>query len=272
MTCSDHDVFEGLAHWLSEAEVEEATHPNPIKPLVVDSPTVLAIVPSVLENVSATPIATPAVAKEESVAPVTTPAASADEPANPPSPSKTTGNERSPTEPEYPKWVKVHLSSMAAPVGSIACNPGDLRQCHCNHSSSWQKRAWHLQEEEWQALRGISSSSSSGSSPELTPQEEEDLGAKPKVLPPGFQEITKSLIAGESPKMEVDSPQTRASQELSVEPTVVTVISTTMCQDQTMSAIYLSTVTTSIGLMNLEAPSEAVGCQGPTLEELTEED
>ena len=105
MTFSDHDVFEGLVHGLPDAEVEEATQPNPIEPPVVDSPTVLAIALSALENVSVTPITTPAVAKEESIAPVTTPAASTDEPASPPTPSKTTGNARSPTDLEYPKWV-----------------------------------------------------------------------------------------------------------------------------------------------------------------------
>ena len=72
--------------------------------------------------------------------------------------------------------------------------------------------------------------------------------------------------------MEVDGPQTRVSHELLVEPTVATVISTTMCQDQTMGIIYLSTVATSMGLMNLEATSAADGYQGLTLEELTEED
>ena len=72
--------------------------------------------------------------------------------------------------------------------------------------------------------------------------------------------------------MEYDSPRTGLLQELSAESTVTTVISTTMCQDQTTGAIYLSTLTTSMGLMNLEAPSAAVGCQGLTIEELTEED
>ena len=75
---------------------------------------------------------------------------------------------------------KVHLSHMVASVGSIPCNLGDLRQCCHNHRFSQQKRAWHLLEEEQWALRGISSSASSGSSPELAPKEEEDQGAKPR--------------------------------------------------------------------------------------------
>ena len=169
MTFSDHDVFEGLAHGLPKAEVEETTQPNPTKPLPADDPAVLTITPSGLENMSAALITTPATSKEESVALVTISAALVDEPANPPTPLETTGNARSLTEPEYPKWIKVHLSHMAASVGSIPCNLGDLRWYHHNHSSSQQKRAWHLLEEEQQALRLPSSSASSRSSPESGP-------------------------------------------------------------------------------------------------------
>ena len=89
-------------------------------------------------------------------------------------------------------------------------------------------------------------------------QEEEDLGAKTKVLPPGFQEIAMSLTAGKFPEMEVDCPP--ISQELSAESTVATVISTTMCQEWTMGTIYLLMVATSMRLMNLEAPLVAVDC------------
>ena len=153
---------------------------------------------------SASLITTPAISKEESVTPVTTPAALADELANPPTLSETTGNVRSLTELEYPKWVKVYLSHMVASVGSIPCNPGGLRRCRCNHSSSWQKRARCLLEEEQWVLRCTSSSASPGSSLEPAHQEEEDPGAKLKVPPPGFQEIAKSLTAGKSTKMEVD--------------------------------------------------------------------
>ena len=165
------------------------------------------------------------------------------------SPSETTGDVWSLTEPEYLKWVKVHPSCAVASVGSIPSNPGDLRwHCH-NHNSSWQKRAQHCLEEDKQALRGTSSSALPGSSPELAPWEEVDLGAKPKVLPLGFQETAKSLMAGKSPEMEVDCPLPGASLGLSAGSTVATVTSTTMCQDQTMGTIYLSMMTTSMGLM-----------------------
>ena len=45
-------------HGLPEAEIEETTQPNPIKPPVADNSAVLAVVPYVPENVSATLIAT----------------------------------------------------------------------------------------------------------------------------------------------------------------------------------------------------------------------
>ena len=149
---------------------QRALEPNPIEPPAADSPAVLAVAPSVLENMSAAPIATPATSKEESIAHVTISTASADEPDNPPTPSKTTGNARSPTESEYLRWVKVHLSHMAASVGSIPCNLGDLRWCCCNCSSSQHKKASHLLEEEQQALRLLFSSASSRSSPEPVPK------------------------------------------------------------------------------------------------------
>ena len=138
-TFSDWDIFEGLMHELPGAEVEEATQPDPIEPLLVDGPAALTVTPSVSENVSAALITTPAKSKEESVALVATPAVSTDELAGPPTPPETTGDMRSLTKPEYLKWVKGHLSHMAASVGSIPSNPGNLRWWHHNHSSSWWK-------------------------------------------------------------------------------------------------------------------------------------
>ena len=61
---------------LPEVEVEVTTKPNPIEPLAVDSPAVLAIVPSVPENMLAALIANPATSEEELVAHVTISAAS----------------------------------------------------------------------------------------------------------------------------------------------------------------------------------------------------
>ena len=152
-TLSDHVIFEGLMHELHGVEVEEATQPDSIKPLLVDDPAAVTVAPSVSENMSAALITTPAKSEEELVALVTTLAVSVDEPANPPTPLETTGDVRSLKELEYQKWVRVHPSHMVASVGSIPSNLGDLRWCCHNCSSSWQKRAWCHLEEEQQALR-----------------------------------------------------------------------------------------------------------------------
>ena len=57
-----------------------------------------------------------------------------------------------------------------------------------------------------------------------------------------------------------------------MEPAKATVISTSMGRDQRTGAVYVLAVTALMGIMKLEAPSMAVGCQGATMEELAKED
>ena len=70
----------------------------------------------------------------------------------------------------------------------------------------------------------------------------------------------------------MDAPEVSAAPIPPMEPTTATVISTSMGKDQTMGAACMSSVTTSMEIMNLEVPSVAVGCQGATVQELVEED
>ena len=83
-------------------------------------------------------------------------------------------------------------------------------------------------------------------------------------------------MAGGAPKEEapasMDVPDAGAAPILPIEPTIATVISTSMERDQRMGTVYVSIITTSMGIINLEAPSMAVGFQGATVEELVEED
>ena len=72
--------------------------------------------------------------------------------------------------------------------------------------------------------------------------------------------------------MEIDCPLTMASPGLLTGSAVATLTSTGVCQDQTTGAVYLSMVMTSMELMNLEAPLQAVGHQRLTLKELTDAD
>ena len=95
-------------------------------------------------------------------------------------------------------------------------------------------------------------------------------------MPLGFQDIAQCLTAGETPEEEapasMDVPEAGVAPVPPMEPAIATVIYTSMGRDQRMSAIYVFTMTTLMGIMNLEAPSMAVGCQGATVEELVEED
>ena len=70
----------------------------------------------------------------------------------------------------------------------------------------------------------------------------------------------------------MDVPETSVAPIPLMEPMIATVISTSMGRDQRMGAVYVLTMTTSMEIMNVEALSMAVGCQGSTMEELVEED
>ena len=246
-TFNEHDVFKGLGNALPVTTVLAA------KPNAGDMPAGLGASPTILEDLVA-----PTIILVEKLA-------------GPPTLASHTVRERQ----EYLQWIQVHSSQKVAAVGSVPYKSGEPWQCH-NHSSKQHKRVQHLLEEEWWDLGDVSSSASSKGSPELAPQDEEGKGANPKGCPLGFQEIAECLTARGTPEGEapvsMDVPEASAAPILLMEPTIAMVISTSMGRDQRMDAVYVSTVTASMEIMNLEAPSIVVGCQGTTVEELAEED
>ena len=70
----------------------------------------------------------------------------------------------------------------------------------------------------------------------------------------------------------INSPLGLVSPGLLAGSTMATMTSMELCQDKTMGAMYVSTMMTSMGLMNLEAPLAMVDHHGPILEELTDAD
>ena len=70
----------------------------------------------------------------------------------------------------------------------------------------------------------------------------------------------------------MDVPEAGVVLILPTEPAIATKISTSVGRDERMDTVYMSTMTTLMGIMNLEPPSMAVGHQGATVEELAEED
>ena len=191
MTFSDHDIF-GVTCKTSEVGAKETVQSNPTKSTLPDDPAPLMTAPSMLADESATLITTPSKSAGESVTLVTTPAVSADELADLNALPEATSDAGKAKGLEYPKWIKVHLSHLAASVRSVPPILGDLRWCWCNCSSSWRRAQHHLVEEQW-AVKGNSSSASPWSSQEPAHHREEDPGAQPKALLLGFKEIAKSL-------------------------------------------------------------------------------
>ena len=70
----------------------------------------------------------------------------------------------------------------------------------------------------------------------------------------------------------MDVPETSAAPILLMKPMIAMVISTSMGRDQRTGTVYVSAVTAMMEIMNLEAPSMAAGCQGPTVEKMAKED
>ena len=176
---------------------------------------------------------------------------------------------------EYPKWVKVHSSQKAAAVESVSYKPGEPWWQH-NHSSKWHKRAWHLLEEEWQDLGHYFWVHLIQRLPRANDLGQREEGYQPKESLPRVLE--DSLVPdswrnpwGEAP-VSMDVPETSAAPIPLIEPTITTVISTSMGWDQNMGTVYVLTMTTSIKITNLEAPTMVVGHQGATVEELAKED
>ena len=80
-----------------------------------------------LADESAALITTPSIPAEELVTLITTPAVLADKPADPTALPEATSDAGKAKDPEYPKWIEVHLSHLAASVGSVPPTLGDLR-------------------------------------------------------------------------------------------------------------------------------------------------
>ena len=116
MTFSDCDIFKGLTHETSEAGAEEAMQPNPTESTLADDPAALMTAPSALADESATLVTTPSVPAEELVT-LVTPTVLADDP--PTALPEATSDAGKAKDPEYPKWIKVHPSHLAASVGSV---------------------------------------------------------------------------------------------------------------------------------------------------------
>ena len=97
-------------------------------------------------------------------------------------------------------------------------------------------------------------------------------GAQPKMPPPDFKEIARSLM-GDDPQGQLPtSPEDWHHQAFWFGSSVATMTSTEICQDEMTGNIYMNTVMASMGLLNLETPLVVVDCQMLKLEDVTNTD
>ena len=260
ITLSEPDIFEGLGNAIPEAEyrdmgtplVDSTTSPvmadvedtqlSPVETPLVDDTTVMATKPDVQtqKDLPATQGASPT-KLEDTAAPTVV---SVDKLAGPPTPASHMVKESQ----EHLQWIQVHSSQKAATVGSVPYKSWEP-QWHCNCSSKWHKRVWHLLEEEWWYLGDVSGSASSEDSLEPAPWDKEGKGADPII------ECLTARGTLEGAPASMDAPEVSVAPVLLMEPAVAMVISTSMGKDQRMGAACVSTVTASMEIMNLEAPS-----------------
>ena len=125
MTFSDHNIFEGLTCRTSEAGAEETMQPNPTESALSDDPATLTTAPSALADESAALITTPS----QPAGGVSHPhhqshCLLADEPADPTTLPEATSDMGKAKGPDYPKWIKVHLSPSGGLCGECSPHPG----------------------------------------------------------------------------------------------------------------------------------------------------
>ena len=173
---------------------------------------------------------------------------------------------------EHPGWVEVHLSHPVAFVGHVPMSLGDLRWHHQSQSSSQRKAQCCWREEQWGSGLGDSSSASSQGSPvpacwtEEDPHQEDLL----KTPPPGFQEIASFLTGDDYPRTTTCIPPESMPPDF-VEGSAMTVMMFMgINHDERTDATYMSTVTTSVGVMNLGAPLKVATGQTVAIEDITD--
>ena len=98
----------------------------------------------------------------------------------------------------------------------------------------------------------------------------ETPGTQLKTPPPGFKEIAESLMGDYPSRTTANIPPVLVSPGLLAGSAVATMMSMEICQDEMTGNIYMSTVTASMGLINLETPLMAVDCEMLTLEDVTD--
>ena len=162
----------------------------------------------------------------------------------------------------FPGWMEVlHPSQTVIPARQVPLTLGELRwQCHSQNMG--RTRAQHQRAEEHrQAMQEKYDLTSSPESPEPIPK---------VALPPGFKEVAACLL-GDSPSLApIEDPLEPRQPDTLTGPTVATVYTTQIVQDEATGVTSMATVTASVGKVALRNPHMVANLQGPTVEDITD--
>ena len=89
------------------------------------------------------------------------------------------------------------------------------------------------------------------------------------TLPLGFKVVSACLLRDSPLLAPIEPPKTRQPDTL-MGPTVATMYTTCMVQDEATGVTYMDTVTASVGRVALRNPCVADNLQGPTMEDITD--
>ena len=88
--------------------------------------------------------------------------------------------------------------------------------------------------------------------------------------PPGFMGMVACLWRDPLHMATIEAPMEPMQPEILTEPAIATMCTSCIIQDETMGAIYMDTVTTSMGRVAFSS-SHVVTCSpGPTIEDITD--
>ena len=161
---------------------------------------------------------------------------------------------------DFPGWVEVlHPAQLVTPSGWTPLILGKLRQC-CHSQNSGGRRAQHWQAKECKrAIEEESDSMSSWGSPMPGPE---------VAPPPCFKEVATCLMRDLPSLAPIEAcPETRPL--IMAGSVVATMYTTQIVQDEATGAMYMDTVTASVGRVALGNPCMVASLQRPTVEDIT---
>ena len=162
---------------------------------------------------------------------------------------------------QFPGWEKVlHPSWLAATAGQAPPECENMKWRHC-HQSSEVRRAWCQRAEEQ-----LQAELAKRNSPSPEPLELMHVVDPP----PGFEGVTAFLWGDPSPAATFKIPLEFTQPGVAIKPTVATLYTSHVIQDEVSGVTYMETVTTSVGQVALRHIHPVTQNPQLTIEDITD--